>query len=418
MTIDLSKLYLIEKRSLVKWLFYAGMLLAFFTSMRPWFLWAIHPFYPILVSLLLLMSMLIDRTTSKPLFRHTDFLLPLAAFLLLSYYQAIVDSKNLTGLIMVLFFAFIFLAIFRFDRNELHALSTVLAKAMAILLIPSMGFFFLYLFGFPLPSSDLQFGDAFYTFSNYYFFLIDDRQLLAFIPRFQSVFPEPAHLGSICACLLLAQRNYWRRWWNIILLVALLISFSLGSYIYLVAIVFLNLWTKGRRIFLNLLLVVTIIASVVIGSFYYNDGDNLINNLIVLRMEIEDGEMAGNNRTSEDFDADFDNFIQSSDILFGRDRQEMFGDSGYKVFIYDNGFVGLALIIVFFFLAYNPSDNRRAKISAWIITAMIFGVDAFVLWFGRFIPLYCAAFNDLENSGSRLITDNTPQKEHNEESTD
>ena len=114
-------------------------------------------------------------------------------------------------------------------------------------------------------------------------------------------------------------------------------------------------------------------------------------------MEVDEGELAGNNRTTADFDADFENFMQSSDILFGRERQEMFGDSGYKVFIYDNGFVGLALIILFFFLAYNPSKNRRAKISAWIVTLLIFGVDAFVLWFGRFIPLYCAAYNDLEN---------------------
>ena len=156
---------------------------------------------------------------------------------------------------------------------------------MAILLIPSMFFFFLYLLGFPLPSSNLQYGDAFYLFSNYYFFLIDERQLLAFIPRFQSVFPEPSHLGTVCAVLLLAQRGKWRRWWNITLLTALLISFSLGAYVYLVAIVFLNMWTKGRRILLNLILISAVIASVIIGSFYYNDGDNLVNSLIVLRME-------------------------------------------------------------------------------------------------------------------------------------
>ena len=397
MTINLSKFYLIQKRAVVKGLFYTGMLLAFFTSLRPWFLWSIHSYYPLFATLLLIAAMLVDRTTSRPVFNRTDFLFPTAAYLLLGFYQAIVDSKNLIGLFMVLFFGFIFLTLFRYGKEELRALSTVLAKAMAILLVPSMFFFFLYLYGFPLSSSNLQYGDAFYTFSNYYFFLIDDRQLFAFIPRFQSVFPEPSHLGSVCAVLLLAQRGLWRRWWNVVLLVALFISFSLGAYVYLVAIIFLNLWTKGRRIMINLALVAALIASVVIGSFYYNDGDNLVNNLIVLRMEVEDGEMAGNNRTSEDFDADFDNFMQSSDILFGRDRQEMFGDSGYKVFIYDNGFVGLLLIIAFFFIAYNPSTNRRAKISAWIVAAMIFGVDAFVLWYGRYLPLYCAAYNDLEH---------------------
>lgn len=397
MTIDLSKFYLIEKRSLVKFLFYAGMILSFFASLRPWFLWSIHSYYPVFVSFLLFFAILIDRTTSRPVFSRTDFLIPVAAYLLLGYYQAIVDSKSMKGLISVVFFAFIFFALFRYEKKELSALSTILAKSMAILLVPSMLFFFLYLLGFPLPSSNLQYGDAFYTFSNYYFFLIDERQLLAFIPRFQSVFPEPSHLGTVCAVLLLAQRGKWRRWWNITLLTALLISFSLGAYVYLVAVVFLNMWTKGRRILLNLILISAVIASVIIGSFYYNDGDNLVNSLIVLRMEVDEGELAGNNRTTADFDADFENFMQSSDILFGRERQEMFGDSGYKVFIYDNGFVGLALIIVFFFLAFNPSSNRRAKISAWIVTLLIFGVDAFVLWFGRFIPLYCAAYNDLEN---------------------
>lgn len=397
MTIDLSKFYLIEKRSLVKFLFYAGMILSFFASLRPWFLWSIHSYYPVFVSFLLLLAMLIDRTTSRPVFSRTDFLIPVAAYLLLGYYQGIVASQSIKGLISVAFLAFIFFALFRYERKELSALSTILAKSMAILLIPSMFFFFLYLLGFPLPSSNLQYGDAFYLFSNYYFFLIDERQLLAFIPRFQSVFPEPSHLGTVCAVLLLAQRGKWRRWWNITLLTALLISFSLGAYVYLVAIVFLNMWTKGRRILLNLILISAVIASVIIGSFYYNDGDNLVNSLIVLRMEVDEGELAGNNRTTADFDADFENFMQSSDILFGRERQQMFGDSGYKVFIYDNGFVGLALIIVFFFLAFNPSNNRRAKISAWIVTLLIFGVDAFVLWFGRFIPLYCAAYNDLEN---------------------
>ena len=61
----------------------------------------------------------------------------------------------------------------------------------------------------------------------------------------------------------------------------------------------------------------------------------------------------------------------------------------------------------FYFISFNSGRNRRAKISAWIVTAMIFGVDAFVLWFGRFIPLYCAALNDFEN-----------KEEDHDESTD
>ena len=137
MTIDLSKFYLIEKRSLVKFLFYSGMLLAFFASLRPWFLWSIHSYYTVFVSFVLLFALLIDRTSSRPLFCRTDFIIPLAAYLLLGYYQAIVDSKSFKGLISVVFFAFIFFALFRYEKKELNALSTILAKSMAILLVPS-----------------------------------------------------------------------------------------------------------------------------------------------------------------------------------------------------------------------------------------------------------------------------------------
>ena len=178
MTIDLSKLYLIEKQSLVKGLFYTGMLLAFLTSLRPWFLWSIHAYYAIFVSVLLGIAMLIDRTTSKPLFTNTKFLAPTIAYILLSYYQAIVGSKNIFGLLMPLFFTYIFFMLFRYDHQRLQQLSKFLAKSMAVILVPSLIFFFLYLFGFPLPSSDLVFGDNFYSFSNYYLFLLDDRQLL------------------------------------------------------------------------------------------------------------------------------------------------------------------------------------------------------------------------------------------------
>ena len=139
-----------------------------------------------------------------------------------------------------------------------------------------------------------------------------------------------------------------------------------------------------------------LVASVVVGSFFYNDGDNLLHNLIVLRLEIDDGEMAGYNRTTEEFDADYENFLNSSDIMFGRDKENTFGDSGYKVFIYDYGFVGLFLIIVFFGLAFFRAKNKRAMFSALFIAALVFGVDAAVLWYNRFIPLFCTAFSESE----------------------
>ena len=104
--------------------------------------------------------------------------------------------------------------------------------------------------------------------------------------------------------------------------------------------------------------------------------------------------MAGNHRTSEGFDADFENFLKSSDILFGREKENVFGDSGYKVYIYDYGFVGAFLLFAFYISSLYRARNKRAMLSALIIAILIFGVDAFVLWYNRFIPLFCAACSD------------------------
>lgn len=91
----------------------------------------------------------------------------------------------------------------------------IITRLMTLLLVPSMLWFFLYLIGFPLPSQDAEFNDSFYTFSNYYLFLLDDRSLMSIVPRFHSVFLEPSHLGVATNLLLLTQCGKWksRRTW-------------------------------------------------------------------------------------------------------------------------------------------------------------------------------------------------------------
>ena len=113
---------------------------------------------------------------------------------------------------------------------------------------------------------------------------------------------------------------------------------------------------------------IAVLSTIVIGSFFYNGGDNLLQDLIIARMEINDGELAGNNRTTESFDKEYDSFMQSSDVLFGRQRDNSeFGNSGYKVYIYQYGVVGLILLIGFFVVSYRKGKDRRAEISSLIV---------------------------------------------------
>lgn len=395
MKIKISNLYIIPKAKLVNLFFFTAMLLAIFSSLSVWFLLPLGTFTPIIIGILLICAMLISRTMDKPLFSNKHTILPVISYFTLICYQAIVNNNNINTYIIGIFNTYIIFALYKYDHNSLFKLSTILAKVMGGFLALSIPLFFLYLSGFPLPYRDMSFNDGFYYFSNYYFFLIDERTLFSFFPRFQSVFPEPAFLGGLSALLLFAQRGYWKKWYNIMLIIGLLLSFSLGGYVYFITITFLIMWIKRKKIIKNILIVTFIIATIVCGSFFYNDGDNLLHDLIILRLEIEDGELTGNNRTTKGFNADFQKFLQSDDILLGKDFDySIAGNAGYKVFIYDFGVVGTFLLFLFYTLAFIYTKDKRSMISAWIVVLLIWGVDGFVLWFGRFIPIYLAVYNE------------------------
>ena len=393
--IDIRKLYMIPKAKIASFLFYSAILLAFFGSMRVWFLVPVTSYYPIFAFFLAAGAMVISRPLKQPLFTAGgNVLIPVICYVILALYQAIVNGSNINAYITALFNAAIFYTLFIYDKERLAQLSTVLAKTMGCILLVSIPTFFMYIVGISLPNSDLTYNDGFYYFSNYYFFLIDERSLFSIIPRFQSIFLEPTYMGSTAALILQTQRGRWKKWYNILLLTALFLSFSLAGYAYLTAIIFLNLWVEGKKIMKKALTCIAIIACVVGGSFVYNGGDNLLHDLIILRLEIDDGELAGNNRVTADFDAEYESYLESSDIIFGRDYDtRFFGDSGYKVYIFDYGLIGVLLLFLFYGSSFITSKNRRSMIAAWVVFLLIWGVDAFVLWFGRFIPLFITAYS-------------------------
>ena len=129
----------------------------------------------------------------------------------------------------------------------------------------------------------------------------------------------------------------------------------------------------------------------------------------MIRLEVEDGQLAGDNRVTDDFEADFQSLMNSSDALWGRDRNtETFGNSGFRVFIYDYGLIGMLLVIVFYIVAlYNPI-HIKALIAVFIIAALNFIIRGYPLWYANFIPLYCIAHCafDLSSSSEKISINN------------
>ena len=389
--IRLRSLYLWEKETIVRSSFFVGMMMAFLGSLNPWFMWPLGIYYLIISSMLLVFSMGISFSMTKPFYNRHNYILPTLLIIVLVFYQTFIRSKDINGYIANVFHIIIFFTIFRVNLEELRRFCDLMSKVMGAFLMISMFYYLLYLIGFPLPSRDTHFLTT-YSYSNYFFFLLDDRDIFTVIPRFHSVFLEPGHMGTMTVMLLFTQIGKWNRWYNVSLIAATLFSFSLAAYGLFIGVIFLGLWVRGENVAKRAFYVVGLLSVITVGSFYYNDGNNLLHDLIMIRLEVDDGELAGDNRVTDDFEADFESLMNSSDALWGRDRNtETFGNSGYRVFIYDYGLVGLFLIIAFYLVAlYNPR-HIKAMTAVLIVSSLNFMIRGYPLWYANFIPIYYVA---------------------------
>lgn len=204
-----------------------------------------------------------------------------------------------------------------------------------------------------------------YNFINYFFF-VAPANVYTLIPRFQSIFIEPGYIGSLLALLLYIHNFNLKDWKCVVYLVSLIMTFSLAGY--LIAItgfvwnkLFLNGTNKLKSFFLLL-----IATGGLFCAINFNDGDNIVNNIVFSRLEPSADGTIRQNRTTDDFDAYFDRFITSEKALFGDQEtyNQKYKDSdsvGIKVFIVMNGLVGLvSYLLMLFILLKNVGISKKS----------------------------------------------------------
>ena len=388
--IDLNKYLVFGKRDIAIALFTIGIAINIFASIHVMYFWIIEAYCPFVTMPLFIMSVLLSRSTHTPIFTRTDFLLPTLLSLIVQYYQCLVNAQNIVPFIISTASLCMFYCMFRIDKEIAEKSLTKICKVFAGFLIISILFFFLHFIGVNLPNVSVERGN--YSYTNFFFFLLDDRELWnILIPRFNSVFLEPGHMGTTIIMLLATQIGKWKKWYNVVLFVALLMSFSLAAYCLGVMLLFLRLWMLRRKIVLKILGLLSFLGIIVGGSFVYNDGDNMLNNLIVMRLEVSDtgDDFKGNNRVSEDFEKEFESFLGSSDVLFGREMDyEGWGNSGYRVYIYDYGMAGFALFLVFYFFAFRTGRDIRAITTAFVLAMTNFWIRGYPMLFAFLYPYF------------------------------
>ena len=226
--------------------------------------------------------------------------------------------------------------------------------------------------------------DFYPPFSNYIFFIKPFYNLYQF--RYNAFFLEPGHL-AISTIFFIAANDFriTQNRYLQILVVGIIASFSLAGYLLLV-IGWCLLRMKHTK---NFILIALALSGTYLISQTWNSGNNLINELIISRLELnEETGIEGNNRTNDRTDSMFKNLLQSDTLLTGLPNAEnlrIFG-AGYKKYLLINGLISAILIFSLYWLLKNSSCNRRYGIGLIILVFLTWCDCEYLTWYTWILP--------------------------------
>ena len=337
------------------------LLFLLFWSQHAWFTWFVesNKIIEYFVYILIFVVFFVYKSQYKITIRLTNkSIIAIALFslgLLLS-----MDTIKAIPLVLIKYLPFIILSCDdKNSENHLRIISMVLGWTVIIGLIPYLIWL---LDTWRLPYTLLKFGE-YEDFYNYYLFIVPSLSFTGF--RYQSVFLEPGHLGTLCAFFLYINDYNLKKIYNVFFLIALIFSLSLAGYVLSILGYFFFLWTNNKHFIIPLLFTgMLFVAFTVVQQI--NDGDNEINMMIIDRLQYDDEKgISGNDRFDYAVDKLYEQSIQNGDIWFGIGGEEFnrrdLDGSGYKMFILHHGIVAYLFIWLFYwFAAFNHVDRKRA----------------------------------------------------------
>ena len=168
------------------------------------------------------------------------------------------------------------------------------------------------------------------------------------LPRLCGIFNEPGGLGTICSLLYVAAYNYSTIFEKVIMLLAILLSFSVAGFLLVFLFYAITFVRKGWKYYvpLGLLVAFVLIAPTI------DWGDEFVNNFVA-RFEITDEGIAGDDRVKPEFEKLYNSFLHSNDVFFGGGATyggDM-GTSSYKNLLIQFGFVGFGIYFILWLMA-------------------------------------------------------------------
>lgn len=353
-------------------------------SIQPWFIWGKNYVFVFLLCVFLLLRLILSvsgKCNLKNLSIATMFSL-LFWYLWYGLFNASnTDKLEPLTLIFTKILPLVFIILMSYYEKKQVVSYTV--KIFALILIISTLSYCLYLAGVPFRYELIEHPtNTFYKgFANFYLFILEAKFDAVEFLRFRSVFTEPGHVGMMCALYLYVNKYDLKKWYNIIMLFVLVISFSFAAYVLL--ILGWMIYIKAVKLSFRPIALAVFIAvlSAMLLEIYTitNENKGVVSTYIIERAMFDDKKgLVGNNRNDDYFLNFYDDFSSQYNYFTGIGR-EKFGqlfsgtpNSSYRNFIVQYGIIGLILFILIFFsvLLHCPTS---------------LGIGLFILFFLSFI---------------------------------
>lgn len=369
--------------------------LMFLDAMYPWYMWE-NKVRMVTTLFTLLVSVYMGLIESVR-FRLTRKHLLWSFFLLSSLFWNMVGGDGGWKGYLVMFFIWMYL--FSLEIENKRFILRFITKWTACLILISLIFYLLFFAGFVLiqPSIISFDGDQYVCF-NYYTFLQNAKFVSDFF-RFKSIFMEPGHMTMGVVPLIMANGFDMKNKYVRILVLCELFTLSLAGYISLVVgYLLFNLSLRGfKNILMGICALGVIIFLVDMAGF-----SEILDTAIFDRLVYKDGDIAGNNRVSAEFEKVYQSFIQTSKVWIGDSFIDVTihgGVSGYKKYLVQNGIIGV--ILLFAVYGYNYLMCFKYKIGVFtLILFLLLFQNAYPYWF----CMMCMYILGCDNLKSKIIS--------------
>lgn len=342
-----------------KVLSYLFALIGFF-SLKPYVIWDNnYPYYLSIIFLMLFFLFFLKREL------RVNIALLYALILFLMYFYVVYEEVPafFTG-------SFITIILFLMTNKTIRIQSfEVFDKVIASILFLSLITYPLIVFNIipsfgVIESTNLLKNELGFYYNNYIFNLVLSNQIIHFgyfsFFRFSSVFDEPGVVGTLCGLIFCLKGFKLNNIRGKIYFISGLLSFSFAFYIFLLAALLFKFNKKTVIIILLLIPVFFIANSTFKGNPFY---DKFVTSRYIYDTS---GISLVNNRVSDCFNYELTKLNDGSDFFgFGNNAHKSTNCdvSSYSIYIYDYGYLGFSLVIIFFGFAilYMLSFYRIKK---------------------------------------------------------